>query len=750
MNGFEMPCADIQRALHPVLMSISRVFRWVFAGVFCGGFLSQVSAATEAAPLTRYLRAPDASFRWQIDAANDLGPREHLLDMVSQTWRGIPWKHRLLIVEPSRRKHSDAALLLITGNRDLRRYIPYLRRMCDQAGAMAAVVNGVPNQPLFDGKKEDALIAHTFAEYLKSGDETWPLLFPMVKSAVRAMDAVSGFSVEQGGRQIDRFILTGASKRGWTTWLAGPNDRRVVGIAPMVFDILNMQVQTAWAAKVWGRQSEQISDYTDADLVARRDDPRWQQLYDWIDPYVMRRRYTMPKLLLLGTNDPYWVVDSTRHYYRDLSEPKAIHQTPNLGHDISRSRTMFRTLTAFFETTLQGEALPRLTTVVRGGRHESAMIEVRSSAPVESLRVWSADSDDRDFRDARWRSTELHPTDGRTFARYRVAARLSGYRAVMFEASYQTAGGADYALSTEVQVVPDLPPGGVTDISNSRQPADDEELRYWLENLVGYHGFDLADVQRATGLDPEAILAAEKRFAIHPFASAKPGAVLPFPGGWHPRIGFLEGAVHPQRETKISVFTPWDPRSFVVVDVPEAIWSNHGLTYLAHTHVPTVWTRQGIDLPRLEWQRHDGGRLTIERELPNGIRFGAEIRPVDGEVAMELWLNNGTAERLTGLRVQNCVMLKGAPEFAVQHNENKLFRSPFVACRNDAGNRWVITAWEPCHRPWGNTFCPCMHSDPRFPDAEPGATVKVKGWLSFYEGTDIDAELRRLTARWFN
>lgn len=62
------------------------------------------------------------------------------------------------------------------------------------------------------------------------------------------------------------------------------------------------------------------------------------------------------------------------------------------------------------------------------------------------------------------------------------------------------------------------------------------------------------------------------------------------------------------------------------------------------------------------------------------------------------------------------------------------------------GNRWVITAWEPCHRPWGNAKCPCLHSDPKFPDCDPGETVRLKGWLSFYEGADVEAEFKRIEA----
>jgi len=192
------------------------------------------------------------------------------------------------------------------------------------------------------------------------------------------------------------------------------------------------------------------------------------------------------------------------------------------------------------------------------------------------------------------------------------------------------------------------------------------------------------------------------------------------------------------------VFTPWDPASYVVVDVPEAIFCNLGLAYLAHTHVPTLWTREGIKLPRLEWQRRHGGRLQSERRLPNGIVFGAKIVPGRDGVRMSLWLQNGTDQTLTGLRVQNCVMLKAAAEFASLANTNKLFTTPYAAVHDLQGQRWIITAWEPCNKAWGNPKVPCLHSDPKFPDCPPGKTVRLKGWLSFYEGPDIQAELLRL------
>ena len=112
------------------------------------------------------------------------------------------------------------------------------------------------------------------------------------------------------------------------------------------------------------------------------------------------------------------------------------------------------------------------------------------------------------------------------------------------------------------------------------------------------------EASAATGLSTDEIAAAVDRLAIPKRGDSRSPdrasvlKVLPYPGGRHPRIGFLDGAIRPQRETKFSAFLPWDLSQYVVVDVPEAIWVKSGegreLLYLAHTHVPTMWSRQGI------------------------------------------------------------------------------------------------------------------------------------------------------------
>lgn len=282
-----------------------------------------------------------------------------------------------------------------------------------------------------------------------------------------------------------------------------------------------------------------------------------------------------------------------------------------------------------------------------------------------------------------------------------------------------------------------------------RRKQDQAETDYWLRNTIEIHGFSIAEISAATGMSSSEIVQRADELGLKPWATALPSPdqpllVAPYPGGRHPRIGFLDGALQPQRETKLSVFLPWDRRSYVVCDFPEAVWSDLGLTYLAHTHVPTIWENEQIELEPLEWQQAQDGGWTMERTLPNGMTFGTHAIPRSTHVAFRMWLINGSDQTRSDLRVQNCVMLKAARGFEQQTNDNKVIRGSLVAVHDESQEHWIISGWQPIDRPWANAPCPCLHADPKFPDCEVGARQDLYGWLSFYQGSDIDAELARI------
>jgi hypothetical protein len=275
------------------------------------------------------------------------------------------------------------------------------------------------------------------------------------------------------------------------------------------------------------------------------------------------------------------------------------------------------------------------------------------------------------------------------------------------------------------------------ELKRSREVLAAEAIREYEEALAYYRGLSVRDET-----DPK--VRRDAREASAWIGTPGQVSIAPYPGGRHPRSGFFDGALNPQRGTKVTVFTPWDSARYVVVDLPEAIWSNLGLTFLAHTHIDTIWDAQGVTLSPGAWTRHPDGSLTHEHRLPNGIAFSARVVAHESHVEMDLWLKNGSEHRLSDLRIQNCVMLKGAAGFNAQSNWNKHLAAPFAAVHSDDGRRWIITAWQRCHRTWANPPVPCLHADPQFPDLHPGETGRLKGWLWFYEGMDIQRQLNKL------
>ncbi len=401
--------------------------------------------------LEAYVQQPDETFSWDVETHATIGDvTVTQVRMQSQTWHGHLWKHDLRIFRPQKLRHPEIALLFITGDRTGNDFPRLLQELADRAGAVVAELTRVPNQPLFDGRKEDALVAYTIDQYLRTGDATWPALFPMTKAAVRAMDAVQAWAEEKHRQKIDKFVVTGASKRGWTAWLTGAIDSRVTAIAPIVIDVLNMKAQTDWAQAVYGKQSEKISDYTDLNLVQQIDAPPLQKLRSWIDPYSYRARYAMPKLLLLGTNDPYWTVDSMRHYWDDLPEPKLVFQTPNGGHALGKEAS--ETLAAFFQMVADKESLPQM----KWQMTEDGEMRVRVNRQAKAIHLWTAVSPTRDFRKAEWKSQTLVVKPGSSHASAEIETPASGYRAFMGEVVLKSSTGHEYKLSTQVKVLPDV------------------------------------------------------------------------------------------------------------------------------------------------------------------------------------------------------------------------------------------------------------------------------------------------------
>ncbi len=328
--------------------------------------------------------------------------------------------------------------------------------LASQLQALIAILFAVPNQPLFDGLTEDDLIAHTFVKVLETGDKEWACLLPMTKSAVRAMDAVQQFAERELNTKVTGFMVTGASKRGWTTWLTAVADpKRVKGIAPIVYDNLNIPAQMRHQREVFGGYSEQIREYVErglTDLVVAEGE-MVRPLVELVDPYFYREHLTMPKLIINGTNDRYWALDAATFYFYDLPGEKHILYVPNAGHGLEGGLDrVLRTLSAFFHRVAGRIKLPELKWQWQGSEKDAFVLSVTSApAPKEAL-VWTAQAPTKDFRDAQWSSQPAPVTDISFQHKYRLEAPEQGYRAAFMELVYEV-DGRTFSLCTTVRIV---------------------------------------------------------------------------------------------------------------------------------------------------------------------------------------------------------------------------------------------------------------------------------------------------------
>ncbi|MFC2125254.1 polysaccharide deacetylase family protein [Bacteroidota bacterium] len=273
-----------------------------------------------------------------------------------------------------------------------------------------------------------------------------------------------------------------------------------------------------------------------------------------------------------------------------------------------------------------------------------------------------------------------------------------------------------------------------------------ERSEYWLRNMALDHKYTVDEIAKVFRWDTDKVDSELGKLdqSISGKSSSKMIKMRPFPGGRHPRISFRDGMLSPMRGTKLSVFLPWSENDFLVLDLPEAVMTQYGLTFLGHKHIPSVYDYQLKEILNSDWNELGDGSYQNLWKLPGNIDIGAKAMPGKEHVDMEIWLTNRTQDTvLTDMQTQVCVMLGQAEGYKALTNDNKIIGCPVVVVNSESGNRWILTAWEGCSHPWGNPDCPCMHADPSFPDCPPGETVRLHGKLWFYHGTDIHSEIDR-------
>ncbi|MBV6433152.1 MAG: hypothetical protein IANPNBLG_03323 [Bryobacteraceae bacterium] len=420
--------------------------------------------------LDRYVKSPDAHYKHEVvKTIPGRGYTAYVVELTSQAWltekevnRPV-WKHWLTIVKPDKVNHSTGFLYISGGsNRDKapERADGFITAMAMDTNSVAAELRMVPNQPLsFFGESrqrvEDSIIAFGWAKYLNGGPDIWLARLPMTKSAARAMDTITDVMKAQGA-VVDRFVVSGGSKRGWTTWTTAAVDSRVVAIVPAVIDLLNIVPSFEHHWRVYGFWSPAIKDYVENDIMKWSGTPRYKEMLKIVGPYEYRDRLTMPKFIVNASGDQFFLPDSSQFYWKDLKGEKLLRYVPNASHSLGGSDAR-ESIGAYYSMILNNRPRPRFTWKF----DKNGDIEVKAADRPLEVKLWQANNPEkRDFRvDTIGKAYKSVPIEAKKPGLYVVKApRGKGYTAYFVELTY--ASGTKYPLkvTTGVRVTPDRYP----------------------------------------------------------------------------------------------------------------------------------------------------------------------------------------------------------------------------------------------------------------------------------------------------
>lgn len=429
---------------------------------------------SEPTALDEYVARPDTNFSYHlVSTIPGEGQTTYVLEMTSQAWlttnevdRPI-WKHWLLLVKPDSIT-STKSLLFISGGANggaaPKSADGNLVKIALATKSVVSELKMVPNQPLvFAGetgeRKEDALIAYTWDKFLRTGDTKWPARLPMTKSAVRAMDAITGFcgGAEGGNTKVDGFVVAGGSKRGWTTWTTAAVDNRVIGIIPCVIDLLNIEPSMLHHYAAYGFWAPSIGDYTALRIMDWNGTPEYRALMKIEEPYQYRSRLTMPKFIINAAGDQFFLPDSSQFYFKDLPGVKYLRYVPNTDHSLKGSDA-YETLLACYDAVLHQVHLPRFSWKAE----KNGTLHVSTQDPPTSVKLWQATNPNaRDFRmeslGPKYESTELTDSGGGVYVA-KVAAPVKGWTAFFVELTFPSGCQVPFKFTTQVCVVPDVLP----------------------------------------------------------------------------------------------------------------------------------------------------------------------------------------------------------------------------------------------------------------------------------------------------
>ncbi|MBC6366897.1 PhoPQ-activated pathogenicity-related family protein [Algoriphagus sp. AK58] len=439
----------------------------------CKSKTDQAPAETRSATILKdYVQAPDSTFRYEIVHSV---PGEqydyHVLKMYTQHWLShdivdkTEWWHWVSMIVPKDVPFQTGMLWISGGNTNSK--LPespndLILAASTRTNSVVAQIHNVPFQPItfandtFGERYEDEIISYGWRKFLEGGakdeDAIWLARLPMTKSAKLAMDAVTDVVKTKYNKDLNSFVVGGASKRGWTTWTTAAVDDRVIAIVPVVIDLLNLVPSFQHHWRNYGFWAPAVGDYVREGVMNWVGTPEFDRMMEITEPYSFRKDYDMPKLIINAAGDEFFQPDSWKFYWDSLPGEKHVMYVPNSGHDVGDSDAL-PNLISFYKSILDQAKRPTYDWKVEG---EQIKVTFDPAQKPESIKLWSAFNPlARDFRidvfGPNWTSEDIAVPDSGELT-VNMTTPESGYRGYFVELTY----GGDHPLkvTTGIDVLP--------------------------------------------------------------------------------------------------------------------------------------------------------------------------------------------------------------------------------------------------------------------------------------------------------
>ena len=434
-----------------------------------------LSTEEEYTSMSDYIESTKNEFSYDIqEVIYEENWTGYHIKMISGEWLDskkvdqVEWWHYVDIIIP-KQTTSSTGIMFIDGGEKSEDYFRLDAQSIQNAIKTEAVivnVSNIPFQPLNflsseqDSFEEDDLIAFAWNKFLKQGakqeDVEWLPRFPMTRAIVRAMDLAQEI-VLQNDIVVKDFVVSGASKRGWTAWTTAAVDSRVKAVVPMVIDMLNLVPSFENHYRSYGEFSPAVQEYVNYNIQDWLGTEEFKVLMSYIEPFSFIDKFTMPKYIINAGSDEFFSTDSWRFYYDKLPGEKIIRYVPNKNHSLD-GRYLTEDLVSYFYRVINDIEIPSLS----WNLSDNKLIAELDYDGEYDVSVWTAKNDNgRDFRlweeGQLWEETSIGKLANNKYE-LNVSSNLKGYKATMIEFTIDPKSEFPLIISTGPFVFPEKYP----------------------------------------------------------------------------------------------------------------------------------------------------------------------------------------------------------------------------------------------------------------------------------------------------